>query len=308
MRHFHLPFAGARVKLQPPVMLMLASTPRATIPDFVRAVGGVRVLIGRTPRGSAPLEIGESGGFRIRFPRVGTPCEGGSPCKSGGPCQGVLINTGGGLTGGDRVSTEVTLVPGARGVLTTQAAEKVYRSDGPDAEVAVALSLGPESRLDWLPQETILFDGARLCRHLAVEMAADATLLLVESTVFGRAAMDEAGETGSFRDRWRTRRDGRLVFAVDGRLEGPIATALARPAVANGGRAVATCLVVAPDAEARLEEARTGLEGAASECGASAYDGMLVARFLSPEPKSLRADLIRYVESLRGPLPRSWQT
>jgi urease accessory protein len=280
-------------------MLMLAPTPRAAVPDFVRAVGGVRVLIGRTPRGSAPLEIGESGGFRVRFPHADSPGE---------VCQGVLINTGGGLTGGDRVSTEAVVTPDARGVLTTQAAEKVYRSDGPDAEAAVALTLGAGSRLDWLPQETILFDGARLRRRLAVEMAADAALLLVESTVFGRAAMGETVETGFFRDRWRIRRDGRLVFAEEVRLEGPIAAALARPAVANGGRAVATCLVVAPGAEDRLDEARAALEGARSECGVSAYDGMLVARFLSPEPRSLRADLIRYTETLRGPLPRSWQT
>ena len=283
-------------------MLMHTPTRPAAVPDFVRAVGGVRVLLGRTPRGTAPLEIGESGGFRIRFPRASSPCEGGSLC------EGVLINTGGGLTGGDRVSTEATLTPGARGVLTTQAAEKVYRSDGPDAEATVALTLGPESRLDWLPQETILFDGARLRRRLRVEMAGDAALLLVESAVFGRAATGEMVESGAFQDRWRIRRDGRLVFAEDVRLEGPIAAALARPAVAKGGRAVATCLIVAPDAEARLEEARAALEGGRSECGVSAYDGMLVARFLSPEPKSLRADLIRYTETLRGPLPRSWQT
>ena len=283
-------------------MLMHTPTRPAAVPDFVRAVGGVRVLLGRTPRGTAPLEIGESGGFRVRFPRASSPDEGGSPC------EGVLINTGGGLTGGDRVSTEATLTPGARGVLTTQAAEKVYRSDGPDAEATVALTLGPESRLDWLPQETILFDGARLRRRLRAEMAGDATLLLVESTVLGRAATGETVESGSFRDRWRIRRDGRLVFAEEVRLEGPIAAALARPAVAKGSRAVATCLLVAPDAEARLEEARAALEGGRSECGVSAYDGMLVARFLSPEPKSLRADLIRYTETLRGPLPRSWQT
>jgi urease accessory protein len=281
---------------------MLMLTPRPTVPDCVRAVGGVRVLLGRTLRGTAPLEIRESGGFRVRFPRAG------SPCGRASPCEAVLINTGGGLTGGDRVATEATLTPGARCVLTTQAAEKVYRSDGPDVEATVALTLGSGSRLDWLPQETILFDGARLRRRLLVEMAADAALLLVESTVFGRAAMGETVRSGAFRDRWRIRRDGRLVFAEDVWLEGPIAAALARPAVAKGGRAVATCLLVSPDAEGRLEAARAALEEAASECGVSAYGGMLVARFLSPDPERLRADLIRYTETLRGPLPRSWQT
>jgi urease accessory protein len=138
-------------------------------------------------------------------------------------------------------------------------------------------------------------------------MPADAALLVAESVVFGRAARGEVVDRGSFRDRWRIRRQNRLVFAEDVRLEGPIASALARPAVAEGGRALATCLLVAPDAEARLEEGRAALAGATSECGATAYDGMLLARFLSPDPQALRADLIRYAEALRGPLPRSWQ-
>lgn len=283
----------------PPAMLMHAppSLCEAALPDSVRAVGGVRLLIGPTPRGSAPLEIAERGGFRVRFPRA-----------AGGACEGVLLNTGGGLTGGDRLTIEAALSPGAAATLTTGGAEKIYRSDGPDTAVAVSLRLGARSRLDWLPQETILFDGARLHRGLAVEMAADASLHLVETTVFGRAARGERVEHGLFRDRWRIQRGGRLVFAEDVRLQGPIAAALARSAVAKGGRALATCLLVAPDAETRLEAARAALDGAACECGASAYHGMLVARFLSPDPQGLRADLIRYVEALRGPLPRSWQT
>jgi urease accessory protein len=194
-------------------------------------------------------------------------------------------------------------------VLTTQAAEKVYRSDGPDAEVAVRLALAPGSRLDWLPQEQILFDGARLRRTLAVDMAGDALLTLVESVVFGRVARGETLEEGAFRDRWRVRRDGQLVFAEDVRLDGAIRDTLARRAIGAGARAFATVLHVAPDAEARREDARAALDGAACECGASAWNGMLVARFLSPDPQRLRADLVRFLERFRGAsMPRSWQT
>ena len=147
----------------------------------------------------------------------------------------MLINTGGGMAGGDRMSIAVGIAEGARAVLTTQAAEKLYRSDGPETEIAVDIALGPGSRLDWLPQEQILFDGARLRRRLDVELAASAALTLVESVVFGRVAMGEVAESGSFRDRWRIRRDGRLVFAEDVRLEGPRQTLAQKSG--RGGRA-----------------------------------------------------------------------
>ena len=244
--------AAAEVRDRRAMLMHAPSLRAAALPDAVRAVGGVRLLIGRRRAAPPRCEIAERGGFRVRFPRA-----------AGGACEGVLLNTGGGLTGGDSVTIEAALAPGAAATLTTAGAEKLYRSEGADTAVVVALRVDACSRLDWLPQETILFDGARLRRRLAVEMAADASLMLVETAVFGRAAMSERVHCGLFRDRWRIRRGGRLVFAEDVRLEGAIAAALARPAVANGGRAVATCLLVAPDAEARLAEARAGQERAA---------------------------------------------
>jgi urease accessory protein len=266
------------------------------VPGSVRARGGVRLVVGRTPGGSAPLRVAESGGFRVRFPRTTNVCE------------GVLINTGGGLTGGDRMSVEAVIGAGASAVLTTQAAEKIYRSDGPDAETAVDLTLEAGSCLAWLPQEQILFDGARLRRRVDLRTTADACLTLAESVVFGRVAMGETMARGSYRDRWRVRRDGRLVFAEEVCLAGAIESTLARKAVANGARAAATLLHLSPDAEARREEARALLEGARSECGLSAWNGMLVARFLSPDPQALRGDLARFLEGFRGhPMPRSWQ-
>ncbi len=266
------------------------------MPTFVRATGGVRLAIGPTPRGSQALTVAESGGYRVRFVR-------------GRGCEGVLINTGGGMTGGDRMTVEATLDADAEAVLTTQAAEKIYRSDGDDTAIAVNLTLEPRSRLAWLPQEQILFDGARYRRSFDVAMAEDAALTLVESAVFGRLAMGERVKGGAFRDRWRIRRGGRLVFAEDVRLEGAVAETLSRRAVAAGATALATFLHVEPGAERRADEAREYLAGAACQCGVSAFEGMLVARFLSPDPQALRADLARFVARFRGaPLPRSWQT
>jgi urease accessory protein len=278
-------------------MLMKTPSTPQDLPAFIRAQGGVRATIGRTARGSAPFRIAESGGYRVRFPNAGDACE------------GVLINTGGGMAGGDRMRIELELVDGAEAVFTTQAAEKIYRSEGVEAEVEIKLAFGSGSRLAWLPQEQILFDGARVRRVLEVEMTAGATLLLCESVVFGRLAKGETLCEGGYRDRWRVRRDRRLVFAEEIRLDGAIAETMACAAVGGGACALATLLYVSPDAEARREPARAAIDGARAECGVSAWDGMLVARFLSPDPQALRADLVRFLESFRGaPMPRSWQT
>ena len=276
-------------------MLMAAQpSPMTGIPAFLRAQGGVRVVMGAVGEETSPLTIAESGGYRVRFVRTG---------------EGVLINTGGGMAGGDRMKVEVSVLPGARAVITTQAAEKIYRSDGPETEVEVQLALEPRARLDWLPQEQILFDRARFKRSLDLAVPSDGEVTLVESVVFGRVAMGEAVRLGAFRDRWRVRRDGRLIFAEDVRLEGGIGATLARKAVADGARAAATFLHVAPDADRRADETRSMLADAASEWGVSAFDGMLVARFLGSDPQALRMDLARFLERFRGePVPRSWQT
>jgi urease accessory protein len=138
-------------------------------------------------------------------------------------------------------------------------------------------------------------------------LAPDASLLLFEATVFGRAAHQERVETGFFEDRWRIRRGGRLVYADTFRLSGPIAARLERPTIAAGARAVATLLYVAPDAAVRVEEARALLEGAASECGTGAWNGCLAARFVASDVETLRRDAARAIAGLASrPLPRVW--
>ena len=105
------------------------------------------------------------------------------------------------------------------------------------------------------------------------------------------------------------RRNGRLIFADDVRLEGPIDSLLARPAVGGEGRAIGTVLHIAPGAKALADAARIALQGARAECGASVFDAMMVARFVSSDAQDLRTDLIRFIEWLRGrPMPRTWQT
>jgi urease accessory protein len=265
------------------------------VPDFVRASGGVRVRFGANAGRTQALERAESGGYRVRFPRTAKTCE------------AVLINTGGGMAGGDRMRVEFSLGPDSAAVATTQAAEKIYRSQGALTEIALDLHLAADSRLEWLPQEMILFSGSRWQRKLTADIAADASLTIAESIVFGRVAMNEIVDRGFVHDRWRIRRGGKLVFAEDMRLDGNPAALLAAKASGDGARALATLLHVAPDAERRIDEARDLLQPASSECGASAWNGMLLIRLLSRDPQVLRADLVRFLEGFRdAPMPRSW--
>ena len=175
----------------------------------------------------------------------------------------MIVNVGGGVAGGNSYRIALTLADKAEVEATTPAAEKIYRSDGASARIATELALAPQARLFWLPQETLLFDGARLERRLTIDMAGDASLLAVESLVFGRLAMGESRIEASLRNSWRVSRDGRLVFADETRLADAGAT-LDRRAVGAGARALATVLAAAPKIEARLPELRAAL-GASSE-------------------------------------------
>src|SRR5258707_3000179 len=192
----------------------------------------VHLLEGVTRR----RHLHESGSLRVRFP---------SPETEG--LSAVFVNTAGGIAGGDRFDIDIATGEGSRRAVTTAAAEKVSRTDGPGAELTIALKAAAGAHLAWLPQETILFDQARVSRKIDIDLAESASLLLCEIVVFGRAAMGEKMRTGSFVDRWRLRRSGRLVFAETVRLDGDIGAKLARPAVAKGGVAVGTALIVPGD-------------------------------------------------------------
>ncbi|WP_199257496.1 urease accessory protein UreD [Paracoccus binzhouensis] len=220
-----------------------------------------------------------------------------------GGTEAVVVNTAGGMTGGDKLALNIHAGAGEALTLTTQAAERVYRSAGGAAQVSTVLTLGQGARIDWLPQETILFEGSALDRRLSVEMAADATLLAVESLVFGRIAHGETLRQLQLRDHWRIRRGGRLVHAEALRLERMPTS----PATLAGATAAATMILAAPGAEQGLDAARAALpEGA--EAGVSALPGLLVARFLAPSSQALRAALVPLIRHFRaGPPPRLWQ-
>lgn len=268
------------------------------VPAYVRANGGVRLDLAVTGRGTRAMRVAESGGYRVRCPHA-----------HGGPCEAILINTAGGMAGGDHMRVDVAAGERASAVLTTQAAEKIYRAQGASTRIDTCLTLAAGAQLHWLPQETILFEASRLERKLTVEMAGDAELVLCESMIFGRTAMGETVRTGLLRDRWRVRRDGRLIFADDVHLAGPVADIMADPAIAGGAHALATMVLVAPDAAARLERVRIALADAPCEAGASAMDGMLIARLIAHDALSLRNTLAHLLIACRNAsMPKAWRT
>lgn len=276
--------------------------PVETGPARQRSDGRVRLRVGPARTGGATRirDLSEAGPSRLRFP-------GGE-----GALEAVLVNTAGGVACGDTFSIALEVEPAGDLVLTTTAAEKIYRSDGPVSRIENRLSLATGARLAWLPQETILFDRARVRRRFDADLAADAALLAVEITAFGRAARGERITAGLFADTWRVRRAGRLVYADNVVIDGPITDRLARPAIGGGARACATLLDVSEGAEARLEAARALLaEGARPglEAAASAWNGHLVVRALGSGVGPLRALVAQFLAGYRGlPMPRVWQS
>ncbi len=259
-----------------------------------RATGHIALHVAASGGRTRRTRVLEDGSLRVRFPNVSVE-----------PLEAVIVNTGGGMTGGDRFAVEIALGAGASLIAGSAAAEKIYRSTGPDAEMTVGFDLGAGARLAWLPQETILFDRARLTRRIDVDLAAGAALLMVEAVVFGRAAMGEAMNSGHFADRWRVRRAGRLVYADTARLDGAIAGKLAQPAVTGGGIAIATVLIASGD-ESTLATLRALGENFRGEVGCSAWNGVALARLCAKDGAALRHDLILLLAALGQSVPRLW--
>lgn len=206
------------------------------------------------------------------------------------PQTGILVNTAGGIVGGDRHRIEIDCVAGGDALLIAQAAEKVYRSSGATAVVDVTLTARHDARLEWLPQGTILFDAARLKRRTIVRREPGARVLAGEILVLGRLGMDESVRTGSLLDRWRVKDCGKLAWLDALHLDGDIARLSAARAGLDGARSLATAIYLADDAAGRLDEARALLPESTPNlrAGASVLGNVLICRWLGKEPHHLR--------------------
>jgi urease accessory protein len=259
---------------------------------------------------------GDAGATRLADLYQSDPCRALLPAPDPGePLTAVLITTAGGLTGGDRLRLAISVETGATALCTPQAAEKIYRS--PDETVAaidLTLDVAAGAALEWLPQEMILFDGARLERRIAVSLAPDARLLAGDITVFGRIARGERFSAGQLADRWQVRRGGRLVWTDATRLDGDIVPLLDHPAGFDGATAQALILYQGPDAaEARDRLRDMQQDEAGCLWGATVIDGLLLLRLLDADAARLRRQFARLWGALRpGPnlqrtMPRLWK-
>ncbi|PLL12766.1 urease accessory protein UreD [Tabrizicola sp. TH137] len=241
------------------------------------------------------VDLRQQGSAKAILPRV-----------AGGP-EVVFLNTSGGLTGGDRLSYSVALGAGVRAVATTQTAERAYRAASGNARVEVGIEVGAEGWIDWLPQETILFDGSALDRRTRIDLAKGAGCLALEAVVLGRHAMGETVHHLSFRDRREIWRDGHILHLEPLAL-GDAALGAGR-AVLGGARCFASLVMIAPAVSDALTPLRQVLDEPGVTAAVSAFDGRLVLRLMAGDGWPMRRQIARALSVLRrgAVLPRVWQ-
>ncbi|MFT6558979.1 urease accessory protein UreD [Sneathiella sp.] len=268
-----------------------------------RTDGSGRIRFKISPSGKTVLdELYQRGASKIRLPKTYTKHS----------KEAVLINSSGGLTGGDLLDWQISAGEDCYGVISSQACEKIYKSTGDTAVVKTTLSVAENARIDWLPQETILFDRAKLSRDLVVDLAKNARFLGVEASVLGRAAMGEQVRSLSFGDQWRLYREGVLVHADNIRLSGDMTVHVKNPAVLGGDRCFATLVYCGPEDLDQLKHLASEIRYSctAQSFGVSAFNGKIVARLTAPDSLLLRRALIPILQILRPSeaLPRVWTT
>lgn len=268
-----------------PERLMQRSRGRAGI-SFALRDGAVRLV-----------DLHQQGSAKAMLPRVAGPVP-----------EVVFLNTSGGLTGGDALSYAIEVGAGARVTATTQTAERAYSSLGAQARMTVSARVGAGGRLDWLPQETILYETAHLRRDTIIDLAADASCLLVESVVLGRQAMGERPAIAQLSDNRRVNRDGKPVWVERQRIDQHFLRDSENPALLSGARAFAVVALVAPGAEDALNPVRKVLDEAGCSAAASGWDGKCLVRVTAGDGWPLKRQLARVLAVLSGrPLPRVWQ-
>lgn len=253
--------------------------------SFAVKDGGVRLV-----------DLAQKGSAKLMLPRVAGPVP-----------EVVFLNTSGGLTGGDLLDLSLDLAPGVRVAATTQTAERAYASTGAAAEVRFAARLGAGARLDWLPQETILFEGSHLARQTRIDLGPEAGCLVSESLVLGRLAMGEVLRSARLSDRRMICRDGRPVWAETLHLDDDILAQGEAAALLDGARAFGVVALVTRGAEDAVAALRAlpGVAGAGA--AVSGWDGRCLARILATDGLALRKQMALIIKTLSArPLPRVW--
>ena len=262
-------------------------------PSMQRTFGRGRISVKQAAGRTRIDRLYQEGAARIRVPD--------HPGRK--DLEAIIINTAGGVTGGDDVGWDAKAGPNTHLTVTTQACEKIYKADKTTANVRVNLTLAEGARLNWLPQETILFDRARLARTIEADLAGGSSLLLVEPVIFGRRAMNETVKAGAWHDTWRVHHKGRLIHAENVHIEGAIAEHLDSIASLDGQTALATIALIGNHAEGKLAMARTIIDGVPNCIGGASFwtvanAGKLIVRLAAPHGYALREALVPLINHL----------
>ena len=267
-------------------------------PRLQRSHGSLSLSLGDRDGRTAIRSWYQSGAAKARAPKIYT--------HQG--LETLLINTAGGLTGGDSFEISLSVAPGALGVFTSQASEKIYRSIGGTASIKLDMSVAEQGRGYWVPQDTIVFDGASLSRELRLTASDSAEFLIMEPLVFGREAMGERVSVGSYRDSWRVWVDDRLVFAEEARLDGDIGLGLNRPAMGRGATAYLTGLYRGPAMDGKRDALRSLPCGEGTWAGTSLLREALSFRLAAQDPADMRRWMVAAYRTLSGlPSPIAWR-
>jgi urease accessory protein len=271
--------------------------------DLQRANGAGRAVLRGSEEGNRIVDLFQSSPIRIMFPRG----------RASAIEEAVFVNTCGGIAGGDRLEYGVTALADASIAVTSQAAEKVYRALNEPARIATKLKACEAAKLAWLPQETILFNRARLSRETEIELVSGAELLALESLVLGRAAHGEEVIGGHINDSWRVRRDGRLIWADSFRAQDETFPHLRRKALLSNCKAIGTIIHFGPDLDRRLEFVRDIASSLDCHCAATSVGGLIVVRVGAEMAFDLKLALCSFLQQFNaefgpGPfaVPKMW--
>jgi len=270
--------------------------------------GAARLVLAAEQGRTRLRDLYQSDPCRVLFPRP----------AAGAPFEGVVVTTSGGIVGGDRIALDIEAGSGSTATITTQAAEKIYGSAGPESRIAIGLSVGAGGLLEWMPQETILFDGARLRRTARIDVAPGARLLCGEMIVFGRRARGEKFTRGFLHDGWRITECGRLIWADALHLADDIDGVMNRTSAFGGAASLATLVYRADDAGRHLERVRESLRYSPDDgclTGATCLGSLIVMRFLGADATATRRAVAGFWSAFRADildlparLPRVWET
>ena len=233
-----------------------------------------------------------------------------TPSVQGGIPEAVLANTSGGIAGGDTSHIDILVAQNSQALVTGQAAEKIYRSIDMPASIRTVIKIEDDSTLEYLPQESILFDGAKLNRAVNISLGARSCLLLSEMFVLGRWAMNEDFTRGIFLDRWSIDVAGQPIWREGLRVEGGLSSLSSSLGFANA-RALATIFYAGANAAEVLGLARDVIGPMG---GATIVRGMLVVRMLGNEAGMLKQQLSEIISIIRAAalgrpaeVPRVWR-